>query len=190
MDALWFRRIASATAAAALLIVISWVDVATGYELQFFVFYFLPISLAAWHVGRAAGVLAAALCAATWLAADVHSAHTYPDLRLLYWNTAIRLCAFVVIALSIGALHASFARERVLRAEVQKTLDEVKQLRGLLPICSSCKRIRNDQGVWAQVEAYVRSHSDAQFTHGVCPECIRDLYPNVADKLLGKAQLK
>lgn len=55
---------------------------------------------------------------------------------------------------------------------------EIKRLRGMLPICSSCKKIRDDKGYWNQIEVYIRDHSDAEFTHGLCPECIKKLYPN------------
>ena len=57
-------------------------------------------------------------------------------------------------------------------AELQATLDKVRQLRGLLPICSYCKRIRNDENYWERVEVYVTEHSDAKFTHGICPSCL------------------
>ena len=57
-------------------------------------------------------------------------------------------------------------------AELQATLDNVRQLRGLLPICSYCKRIRNDENYWERVEVYVTEHSDAKFTHGICPTCL------------------
>lgn len=57
-------------------------------------------------------------------------------------------------------------------SELQATLDKVRQLRGLLPICSYCKRIRNDQNYWERVEVYVTEHTDAKFTHGICPTCL------------------
>ncbi len=63
--------------------------------------------------------------------------------------------------------------------ELQEALAQVKQLSGLLPICSHCKRIRNDQGYWEQVEVFVRDHSEAKFTHGICPDCRKELYPNL-----------
>jgi PAS domain S-box-containing protein len=62
-------------------------------------------------------------------------------------------------------------------AELQEALSQVKTLSGLLPICASCKRIRDDQGAWQPIEAYIRERSDAEFTHGLCPDCIRKLYP-------------
>jgi hypothetical protein len=55
-------------------------------------------------------------------------------------------------------------------------------LRGLLPICSSCKKIRNDQGYWEQIEVYIRDHSEADFSHGICPECAQKLYPELYKK--------
>lgn len=61
-------------------------------------------------------------------------------------------------------------RERLI-GELQAALSEVKALHGLLPICASCKKIRDDQGYWTQVEVYLTAHSSAEFTHGICPEC-------------------
>jgi len=61
--------------------------------------------------------------------------------------------------------------------ELRKALGEVKQLSGMLPICSSCKQIRNDQGYWQEVEVYLSEHSEAQFSHGLCPGCAHRLYP-------------
>lgn len=72
--------------------------------------------------------------------------------------------------------------ERVqLIGELKKALAEVKTLGGLIPICSSCKKIRDDQGYWEQIEVYIREHSDAQFSHSLCPECVKALYPNLKD---------
>lgn len=63
--------------------------------------------------------------------------------------------------------------------ELQKALDEVKQLRGFLPICASCKNIRDDQGYWEAIEIYICDHSEAQFTHSICPDCATKLYPDL-----------
>ncbi len=64
-------------------------------------------------------------------------------------------------------------------AGLQDALAQVKTLRGLLPICARCKRIRDDQGYWHSVETYIREHSEADFSHGICPECARELYPEL-----------
>ena len=65
----------------------------------------------------------------------------------------------------------------MLVADLQETLGKVKLLSGYLPICASCKKIRDDKGTWNQIEQYIRDRSDAEFTHGICPECTQKLYP-------------
>lgn len=69
-------------------------------------------------------------------------------------------------------------RERLI-LELTEALAKVKTLSGLLPVCASCKRIRNDQGYWQQMEMYIREHSEADFSHGICPECAEKLYPEL-----------
>jgi hypothetical protein len=64
-------------------------------------------------------------------------------------------------------------------ANLQKALDNIKTLEGLLPICASCKNIRNDNGYWQQVEVYIRQHSKVKFSHSICPECAHQLYPEL-----------
>ncbi|MHB8809086.1 MAG: cache domain-containing protein [Desulfobulbaceae bacterium] len=67
-------------------------------------------------------------------------------------------------------------------SELTKALSEVKLLSGLLPICASCKKIRDDQGYWNQIESYIQLHSQAQFSHSICPECMQKLYPDFIPK--------
>ena len=69
-------------------------------------------------------------------------------------------------------------------AKLHEAFAQIKTLRGLIPICSSCKNIRDDQGFWQQVESYVRDHTEAEFSHGICPNCLKTLYPQFADKIL------
>ena len=66
---------------------------------------------------------------------------------------------------------------------LKSTLTEVKDLRGLLPICSNCKNVRNDKGYWEQIETYIVKHSSAAFTHSLCPDCVKKLYPGMEEKL-------
>ena len=65
--------------------------------------------------------------------------------------------------------------------ELKDALHKVKTLSGLLPICASCKKIRDDKGYWNQIESYIQDHSGAEFTHGMCPECLKKLYPDFVD---------
>ncbi len=72
-------------------------------------------------------------------------------------------------------------REKLI-VEIREALSKIKTLSGLLPICSSCKKIRNDRGYWEHIEIYIRDHSEADFTHGICPECAEKLYPEYHKK--------
>lgn len=68
-------------------------------------------------------------------------------------------------------------RERT--ADLRKALDDIKTLKGIVPICSHCKKIRDDKGYWSQLEAYVQKHSEAEFSHGICPDCAKEFHPDL-----------
>jgi PleD family two-component response regulator len=73
-------------------------------------------------------------------------------------------------------LHRSKRALREKNETLEKALAEIKTLRGIIPICANCKKIRDDEGAWKQIESYIQSHSEASFSHGICPDCIRKLY--------------
>jgi PAS domain S-box-containing protein len=81
--------------------------------------------------------------------------------------------------LDVTDRHQAEAEREQLIQDLRSAMARVKLLSGLLPICANCKKIRNDQGYWKQLEAYIQSHSEATFTHGICPECMHKLYPEV-----------
>ncbi|MEI6107178.1 MAG: response regulator transcription factor [Opitutae bacterium] len=83
------------------------------------------------------------------------------------------------------ARHADLMDLRRLNRELTQALAEVKVLRGFLPICCYCKKIRDDQGYWDEVEVYVMKHSDAQFTHSYCPKCVAKHFPDYAPPVEG-----
>ena len=72
--------------------------------------------------------------------------------------------------------------------ELLEATENVKILSGLLPICAQCKSIRDDKGYWNRIEAYIQEHSEVRFSHGLCENCVRELYPEIADKVLNKAR--
>ncbi len=76
-------------------------------------------------------------------------------------------------------------REKLI-VDLQAALADIKTLRGLLPICASCKKIRDDGGYWQHLEKYVSEHSEAQFSHSLCPDCITRLYPELVDRMPGQ----
>ncbi|MHC4887598.1 MAG: hypothetical protein ACYTGH_21175, partial [Planctomycetota bacterium] len=113
-----------------------------------------------------------------------------------YWSVRIGVAVFgvfLVLCLWHWCLAAEVRRRRrveaalrveerersQLIAQLQHALDEIQQLQGILPICAQCKMIRDESGAWNQMEAYVRDHSEATFSHTVCPTCAKKLYPDI-----------
>lgn len=76
-------------------------------------------------------------------------------------------------------LKAEIDARKMREKELAEALAQVKELKGLLPICASCKKIRKDDGYWQQIEMYIIEHTEAQFTHGICPDCCKQLYPEL-----------
>lgn len=84
------------------------------------------------------------------------------------------------------SLYRAKKKNDILIAELRSALAQVKKLSGLLPICSVCKKIRDDEGYWQQVEEYISAHVDVRFSHGLCPACIRTHYPDFAHAILAR----
>ena len=84
---------------------------------------------------------------------------------------------------SASARQAEAEREKLI-LELQAAFHTVRTLRGLHPICAACKKIRDDSGYWHQVESYLQSHTDVEFSHGICPDCMERLYPEFPGEAL------
>jgi len=107
--------------------------------------------------------------------------HFY-ETRLFYVACAagLLLAFFLLYTLRVRQLNR---RERILEARIEEALGKIKVISGLLPICASCKKIRDDQGYWNKIETYIREHSTAEFSHGICPECMKNIYPEYYDRV-------
>jgi len=101
-------------------------------------------------------------------------ANAYGYILKPYDNAELRY----TIEIALIKYRAARERERLI-VDLEKALKEVKRLSGLLPICASCKKIRNDDGSWQQIEEYIHAHSEADFSHSICPECAKSLYPEL-----------
>jgi len=132
-----------------------------------------PIMLTA-SGDEAAAVEAMKLGAADYLVKD-------PDGQYLALLPAVIEQALFKRELAEAKRRAEEERERLI-IELREALAEVKALSGLLPICMSCKKIRSDEGYWEQIEYYIQQHSEAKFSHGICPVCAKTLYPELYDE--------
>lgn len=92
---------------------------------------------------------------------------------------------FAFFGTSLFSIFSEYARVRLVNKineknlHLNKIIKEVKELSGLIPICANCKKIRDDKGYWNEVEVYIKDHSKADFSHGICPTCVKKLYPQL-----------
>jgi K+-sensing histidine kinase KdpD len=164
------------------LLLVSYIDYATSDQFLFFVFYFIPVALCAWHVGRPAGLGMAFLSGIAWWLAERLGGHHYSSEFFSYWNGSICFVAFAVIGLVVGQLKQTLDRREQTNAELAKTLadlqhstEKIRELQdGLQVVCAWTKQIQV-QGKWISIEEFLTRHLNIQLTHGIAPEAVRAL---------------
>jgi preprotein translocase subunit YajC len=114
----------------------------------------------------------------------VNVAEQMQRLKVLFWRSyviiSLVICILLVLIIIFSLRMDKAAKEREnMIEELQDALTEVVTLRGIIPICASCKKVRDDKGYWNQIESYIRNHSEADFSHGICPDCAKNLYPDL-----------
>ena len=152
---------------------LGWIDWNTGYELNFFVFYFAPVAWAAWSLGAGWAVFLSLISALTWMGAESFSGHLYSSHLYLVWNTSIRMISFLSIGAAVARVRRLLEVERAATDALQRALSEIKVLEAFLPICAECKKIRDESGQWQRIETYIGQRTNTQFSHGYCPDCLR-----------------
>lgn len=143
--------------------------------------YIAVVLLAQWHAGRRT-ILYAAICCSVLTVLGYFFSPPGGEIWKVLSNRGLALFAIWVTAvLSLRQRKLLEERERIVHQR-EEAMEQIKILRGFLPICASCKKIRDDNGYWNQIEAYIRDHSEAEFSHGICPECAAKLYPDFFNK--------
>ena len=104
------------------------------------------------------------------------------SLLLIFVFPNLYLFVFKPLRVQIEKRNRAEEEKNFLIKELRQALDEVMTLQGIIPICAACKKIRDDKGYWHQVEAYITGHSNASFSHGICPDCVEKLYPEFTNK--------
>ena len=128
------RRTRIKIASIVVLLVIVWLDYITGYEFGFFIFYFIPVSIAAWYGGRGPGVAMAFASAVCWYFADRMTHHPYSRPYLIYWESFARLISFLTTALTLTRIRDNIYNGQRLREELDRALVENRELKRLLQV--------------------------------------------------------
>lgn len=161
----------------ALAVAISAANYFAGREYQFPIVFLLPIALAAWYEGWRWGMVLAIALPLVRLSFHFAWFPGGPSTEA-YVNAAVRILIFGMFALLI-------AKTRTQSVQLQA---RVSALEGIVPMCSACKKIRNEQGIYEPVEKYIQEHSNAQLSHGLCNECLAALYPEQAKAIRSRTE--
>jgi hypothetical protein len=153
-------------------------DHITDPYIQFPALFIIPVTFASAYLGVAWGVELAVILPIVRFCLEFRMIPGTVTQELV--NTAIRMAVFLGFAVLVAK---TIKQTRALAEEVQT-------LEGLLPICSYCKRIRTENNSWEQLESYISEHSEARFSHGLCEDCLREHYPQMAEKLKNSGEGK
>jgi len=168
------------------LLVLSYIVYLAGYHFLFFVFFFIPVSLCGWYLGRLAVVCMAILSGVSWCLVDILSNHQYPFEVFRYANSLICFLALAIIGLLLQRLRQSLQEQLKVRRELEMALDEIKRsteavrrLQGQLQVvCAWTKRI-NVEGCWIALDEFLTNKLNTKITYGVSPEAMQDVLHKV-----------
>jgi K+-sensing histidine kinase KdpD len=178
---IWFRfKVICASVAS--LISLSYIDYLTGYQFLFFVFYFAPVALCGWYLGRFAVVCMAILSGVSWCFVDILSSHHYPFEVFRYFNSFICFLAFAIIGLLLQRLRHSLSEQWIVRRQLEKALGDlthateetVKLQQQLHVVCAWTKRI-NIEGKWLPLDEFLTDKLNAKVSYGVSPEAMQEV---------------
>jgi hypothetical protein len=161
---------------------VSYVDYVTGYEFLFFVFYFIPVGVCGWYLGRFVTLSMALLSGASWFVVDVLSDHHYPHEVIRYWNSLTCFLAFAVIGFFLHHLKQSRDEEQKARreletalAELQNSTREIRNLQSQLQVvCAWTHRIRVE-GKWVTLDEFLTNKLNVRISHGISPEALAEI---------------
>ena len=154
-----------------LLGMLGWLDYLTGYEMSFFVFYSVPVGIAAWYVGRWPAIGVALGATVSWLLADYFGGVKYSAPFFYYWNSTIHFLAFIINAVTIAEIKEDLDRRQVLAAELESARETLRAMSALLPVCPACgkPRDRAEGGTDEENATLVRACPELAGT--LCADC-------------------
>lgn len=162
--------------------VIFLIDLAVPLGVAMGVAYLITVLLSLWLPSLKSTLWIAAACSILIILGYYYSPPGGELWKVLF-NRSLSLLSIWVTAIAIVQKKRSEQKREEAIADREKALQKVKILQGILPICSSCKKIRDDKGSWKRIEMYIMENSEADFSHGICPDCIIKLYPEFQGKL-------
>jgi K+-sensing histidine kinase KdpD len=179
-------RLKVIAASLANLLVLSYIVYLAGYNFLFFIFFFIPVAMCGWYLGRVSVVCIAILSGVSWCVVDILSNHDYPSELFRYANTVICFLAFATIGLLMQRLRHSLSEQMRIRQELEQALEELKRStedtrklqNQLQVVCAWTKRI-NIEGRWVALDEFLTNQLNTKITYGVSPEAMQEVLDHV-----------
>ena len=152
------------------------VDVISPPEVEFSAFYLVPVLWLTWCRGTREGLLMALVCGVGWYVHDYQSGRFVSSESFRLWDAVNKQISYLLGAWAIGALRREVLAQQDLNQQLTAAMAEVRELKGLLPVCAWCHNIRDEAGEWHTMELFLLKRTRAATTHGICPACEARLY--------------
>jgi hypothetical protein len=157
--------------AAVVMSLVALIDVLTPAEFGFSVFYLLPVVWLAWSRGTREALLMALLAGALWYVVDLLNGRPLTSEFYRIWDELNHLLSYLLAAWVVGALRREILAQETLNHKLTAAMAQVRELKGLLPVCAWCHNIRDEEGRWHTMEVFLAKRTGAAATHGICPVC-------------------
>ena len=154
-----------------LLGLLGFLDYVTGYELSFFVFYSVPVGIAAWYLGQWPAIGLALAATVTWLLADYFGGVKYSAPFFYYWNNVIHFLAFIINAVTIAKIKSDLDRRHALAAELESTRETLRTVSALLPACPACGKPRGHIEGKRETEIAALARACPELAGTLCADC-------------------
>ena len=155
------------------------VDIVSPPEVDFSAFYLLPVIWVTWCRGTHEGLAMAMVCGVGWYIHALLSGRFASSEWYRLWDALNKQISYLLGAWAVGALRREVLSQQSLNQKLQSSMAEVRELKGLLPVCAWCHNIRDDQGEWHPMEVFIQQRTGASATHGICPSCLAKENPEL-----------
>ena len=169
------RRTQLRVALVLLVFLVGFIDYITGYEFELVIFYFIPIAITAWTEKWHTVLLIAIVSGLVWYASDFFAGSQHTREFYRYWDGCMKIATFIIIGRAVHRTRTVMREKEEANRQLKKALEELQELREIVPICAYCKAIRNDQGYYEKVETYISRVTGQNLTHGICPACAQKI---------------
>ena len=164
------------------IVLIGYLDYRTGFKFSLFPLYLIPLAVMAWNYKLNIALSLSTVAGVTILIKDLAIEGIGMHSLYVYWDIAIKISLLILVSYGICKIKELLLEKTRSNQELKQALDEISELREMIPICAWCHSIRNDKGLYEKVEVYLTRLTGVALTHGICPACTEKFYGHLTEK--------